>query len=340
MYCRIKFCCYPLEWGNLCPQRTKRNLNTLRSFLLQNVYTLSDLRTALQNPDKFGREINRFCHTRGFRREHHPDAVDIFERDWDNLIILDACRYDVFKEVSEISGQLTAEYSKGCATYQFIRENFRSRRLYDTVYVGANTWYLKLKDEIGSDIHKFVDLQDPAKDVDFASEELRVVEPSTVTRFAKETDEQFPDKRLIVHYLQPHHPFIGPVGSNVYEHTSSSLYEVVTNTPEANRETLREAYQENLEIVLAEVEQLLDSLTGRTVVTSDHGEMLGERHRFVPMRDYGHHKYIFNEETIMVPWLVIDDGPRKSITEAETGLSESPDPDELEERLRHLGYKV
>jgi len=304
------------------------------------VYTLGDLGTALRNPQKLGREINRLCHTRGFRRDHHPDAVGIFERDWDNLVILDACRYDFFEATSEIPGTLTAEYSKGCATYHFIRENFRDRLLYDTVYVGANTWYLKLKDEIDSDIHDFVDLQDPSKDVEFASKELRVVEPSTVTRFARETDERYPNKRLIVHYLQPHHPFIGPVGKDAYEHTSSSLYDVVANTPEADRATLREAYRENLEIVLTEVERLLDSLTGRTVVTADHGEMLGERHRFVPIRDYGHHEHIFNDATTKVPWLVIDDQPRKTIVEANTGLSESPDQDDLDERLKNLGYKV
>lgn len=304
------------------------------------MYTLSDLKTALQNPRKLGREINRFCHTRGFQRNHHPDAIDIFNQDWDNLIILDACRYDFFEQTSTLPGQLTAKYSKGCATYHFVRENFRDKQLYDTVYVGANTWYLKLKDEINSDIHDFIDLQDPTKDVEFASEELQIVEPSTVTRFAKETNRRYPNKRLIVHYLQPHHPFIGPIYNDVYEHTSSSLHEVVANTPDADRAILREAYRENLEVVLTEVENLLDSLTGRTVVTSDHGEMLGERHRFVPMRDYGHHKYIFNDETTKIPWLVVGDDQRKTIFEADTELVESPELNELDERLRNLGYKV
>lgn len=92
--------------------------------------------------------------------------------------------------------------------------------------------------------------------------------------------------------------------------------------------------------MLTEVERLLDSLTGRTVITADHGEILGERHRFVPMRDYGHHKHIFNDPTIKIPWLVIDDKPRKTVVKADTGLSGLPDPDNLDERLENLGYKL
>jgi hypothetical protein len=266
--------------------------------------------------------------------------VDIFERDWDNLIILDACRYDFFEELCGLPGRLSFEYSKGSATYQFIRENFRDRVLYDTVYVGANTWYLKLKEEINSDIHEFIDLQDPNKDVEYASKELGVVEPSTVTRFAQEASERYPKKRLIIHYLQPHHPFIGSTGSDVYEHTSSSLVEVVENTHGASRSTLTAAYRENLELVLVEVKKLLESLHGKTVVTADHGEMLGDRHKFVPVRDYGHHEYIFNEVTVKVPWLVVETDDRKRISEADTGVSRSPTEEDLNKRLQNLGYKV
>jgi len=38
-----------------------------------------------------------------------------------------------------------------------------------------------------------------------------------------------------------------------------------------------EAYNENLDIVLTEIEALLDELDGKSVITADHGNLVGER---------------------------------------------------------------
>jgi hypothetical protein len=104
---------------------------------------------------------------------------------------------------------------------------------------------------------------------------------------------------------------------------------------------IQEAYRENLDIALVEVEKLLPHLEGRTVVTADHGEMLGDRHRYLPMRDFGHHPGIFNDATVKIPWLVIDSGKRREIraespAEAETAV----DQDAVAEQLEQLGYRM
>jgi membrane-anchored protein YejM (alkaline phosphatase superfamily) len=61
---------------------------------------------------------------------------------------------------------------------------------------------------------------------------------------------------------------------------------------------LREAYARNLEIVLSHVSDLLEALQGTIVVTSDHGERLGEGGRF----SHGHG--LRDRLLLEVPWLV------------------------------------
>jgi arylsulfatase A-like enzyme len=305
------------------------------------MYSSAQLARAARNPRKIGRELNRLVHTRFGQLRMNPNGIDIFERDWDNLVILDACRYDFFKEYVDLPGELSATETKGPATYEFIRANFANRSLLDTVYVGANVWYLKLQDEINSEIHDFIDLQHGEDDVEFADRELNVVTPETVTKHAKKAAERYPNKRLIMHYLQPHHPFLGQRGRELFTKQSSSLIEVVADArPRASRADVREAYRENLALVEPAVAELISKMRGKTVVTSDHGEMLGERHDYFQIRDYGHHRGIFNRATVEVPWLVSEQGQRKEI-EAEPAVErETREMAEINERLRDLGYRT
>jgi len=285
------------------------------------------------------REANKFCHTRGFRHDYNPRGDNVLDRDWDNLVILDACRYDYFAEEADLPGTTGSIESLGSATYRFIRATFTGRQLYDTVYVMDNGWYLQLRDEIDTDVHAHYNLHSGSYDVTWADEELGVVSPECITEYGKRAAEEYPDKRLIVHYLQPHHPFLGPTGQRLEQH-SSSLLAVIDQNDGVTRETLREAYRENLSMVLDEVESLLPALDGRTVITADHGEMLGERHDFLPMRDYGHHPGIYNDPTVRVPWHVIEADERPRITAEPPAEREAVDSEALEQQLEQLGYTM
>jgi hypothetical protein len=48
------------------------------------------------------------------------------------------------------------------------------------------------------------------------------------------------------------------------------------------------AYKENLRHVLKNVEDLLEIINGKTVITSDHGNLIGDRLSPIPVRGYGH----------------------------------------------------
>lgn len=61
--------------------------------------------------------------------------------DWDNLVLLDACRYDQFERLNTISGVLENRISQGSSTFEFLTENIAGKKSHDTVYVTSNPIY-------------------------------------------------------------------------------------------------------------------------------------------------------------------------------------------------------
>lgn len=305
------------------------------------MYSLADLRRGIESPKATAREFNRICHTRNGRYDHNPRGINLLDEDWDNLVILDACRYDYFAEMADLPGELGHRRSLGGNTFEFVRANFRDRTAHDTVYVTANSWYLRLREEIGAELHHVRDLHWGDEDGQYHDDRFNIVPPDVLTEHAVRAAEEFPNKRLLVHYIQPHHPFIGPTGRELFDYPSSSLTEVVRRATEATADDVRRAYRENLGIVLESVAELVETLSGLTVVSADHGEMLGERHDFLPVRDFGHHQGIYNDVLTTVPWLEIEGESRKRvIPEPPHERSQEADVDELERRLEDLGYKM
>jgi hypothetical protein len=297
---------------------------------------LKDIKKGLTDPTALLREINKLYYTRGQQRSYYPGGTDIFsDEDWDNLIILDACRYDVFEEQISLPGTLEKRQSRGGMSPEFVRANFSNKTLYDTVYVSANEWFAKLRDEINSEVHQFVNLQ--SNHLDLAEMSVR---PETVTQQALQVGENFPNKRLVVHYMQPHQPYIGPTGEEHFT-LSPGLIETLRKSENITDELLWQAYCENLEIVLEHVEQLVNNLEGKTIITADHGELLGERIFPIPLKTYGHFDGIYVDELIDVPWFICDFTKRKTIEyEEPDGRDRGETEDAVDDRLRQLGYKV
>jgi hypothetical protein len=176
---------------------------------------------------------------------------------------------------------------------------------------------------------------------EYRDEETGAIMPETVSKHAKEAAEKYPNKRLIVHYMQPHTPYIGPTGREHFDgfRTRSDFVQQNDDSNCFDVGKLRTAYRENLKIILHEITELLDVLDGKTVISADHGEMLGERHFPIPMRDYMHPHGIDNKELVKIPWLAYTDGSRKSIVaEQPDKNNRSIDTDAIEEQLKELGY--
>lgn len=267
--------------------------------------------------------------------QFHPSGVDIFEEDWDNLIILDACRADSLERLINIDGTFESRSARGTSTPHFLRSNFAGRSLHDTVYVTANGWIVKLLDELDVELHKLEFLEDG----EYQDNATGATRPEAVTHEAKQYAEQYPNKRLIAHYVQPHKPYLGEFGRETFESAQRNLQQIMTSGS-ISEDELQQAYNENLELVLDHVEELVDSLRGKTVITADHGELLGERISPIPIQGYGHPDHIYHQALTEIPWFTCEYETRREIAAERPERMDDVDEEQLTEQLKDLGYAV
>ena len=235
----------------------------------------------------------------------NSEPEPIYEKEWDNLIIFDACRHDLFEEVTK--GEVEKRITVGGGTPKYIENTFSERNFDDIVYVTANPWFSpeKFKNLTGREpedvfhtiFHSYKDKWDESKST---------VLPEKVLEDLKTAEKLFPEKRKIVHFLQPHHPF---VGSSIDE-ADSEGFGLTSNTESVwnkadkglvDREAVWDAYAKNLEFVLPFSEKVSEIIDGRTVLTSDHGNLVGENSL------YGHPEDSKAKVLREVPWDVISE---------------------------------
>lgn len=294
---------------------------------------LKSVRTAITNPSVALMKLNKMWN-RKFVGEMNPKGIDVFAEDWDNLIILDACRKDALERSIELDGSFESRISRGTSTLHFLESNFQGRRLHDVVYVTSNGWIVAKYEELDADVFRVNSLEN-----DETGGESAVVSPGAVTRAAKADADKYPDKRLIVHYTQPHKPYIGEFGRRTFGSTHGNLQQIMSSSS-ISEEDLKRAYAENLELVLEQVEELVDHLEGKTVVTADHGELLGERVSPIPIKGYGHPTYLYHPVLTEVPWFVCEFDSRREIREGQPEGVREVDDDRITEQLKDLGYVV
>ncbi|MBC5792921.1 MAG: hypothetical protein H8Z69_02660 [Nanohaloarchaea archaeon] len=219
-------------------------------------------------------------------------SESIFEKnDWDNLIILDACRYDLYREVN---GEVEKRITLGSDSRQFIEETFSEGDFSDVVYVTANPHFSasNFRENIGRDVEETFHEVYHTYETDW-SEENGTVMPEAVVRDAKNAKKLFPDKKLIIHFMQPHHPFVNfDIGDDTVESNPWSLAE----RGKLSEEKVWKMYRDNLEFVMPFAEQLSEELGGTTVITADHGNLCGENGLY-------HHPYGSDAKGLReVPW--------------------------------------
>lgn len=297
------------------------------------------IRRGLREPHLVVRQLNEWWYDFHGTYLDDTDRLSFFDAEWDTLLLLDACRYDTFAAIHDLPGTLEARRTASSSTIEFLKRYVDGRELTDTVYVTANPQHYR-KTERGYIDGAFHDVIEVWQE-DGWDDSYRTVRPETVADAAEAAADRYPNKRLLVHFMQPHYPYIGPTGRDAFDNDSLDFFNrVLTGEIEVEDGLLRQAYRENLQAVLPSVERLLGSLSGRSVVSADHGEMFGERAFPIPIREYGHPTGIHTPELTEVPWLVSENGPRRTIQDGEPA-----DRDEktamsriVADRLRDLGY--
>lgn len=138
---------------------------------------------------------------------------NLFENDWDVLIILDACRYDYFEKIypEYLEGKLEKRESKGSNTGEWLTKTFTD--YYDLKYISSNPYVNSLGIPLSECNPKF-DYDWKATDhfseiidvwFDRWDRDIGTVHPRELNMVYFQNDNE---KRVILHYLQPHLPYL------------------------------------------------------------------------------------------------------------------------------------
>lgn len=281
---------------------------------------------------------------RGYYRIEGRSKISLMEEGWDQLVILDACRYDYFEKTYReyLNGKLRFALSCASDTREWMKSVFWNKHN-EIVYISANP-HINSKGvdvaNIGLDpgayFYKIVDVWDSGWD-----EYATTIPPEKVNDAAVAAKLAHPDKRLVIHYFQPHAPYLCLVDyapesvlpsndlgmsvsflrnrvmreiwlalsrdfgllNRIVWKIRGMLFEWAPMRPidvelrKVGRAGVVKAYENDLRRVLKCVARLLKHLPGKTVVTSDHGELLGEKN------EWGHRPYHHVHELIGVPYL-------------------------------------
>lgn len=283
----------------------------------------------------------------------YPTGTNVFERDWDLLIVLDACRVDAMHEVADeydFINEVDSIVSVGSNSHEWLAQTFSnawSREIAETTYVTANfhseilfrdrdypphrievpfywtNWDIAEADAFG----EIEDLWDGYRDDDY-----RVVPPNVVTDHVIELGRTTESPRFIAHYMQPHGPYIADAVKNGGEPTSieTGAWRSLRDG-QADREEIWDLYLDNLRLVLDQIEVLLDNFDAQNVaITSDHGEAFGE------FGAYGHPEGFPHPVVKKVPWI---ETAGKDLETRTPDLEAQSNTDvDIKDRLEALGY--
>ena len=267
--------------------------------------------------------------------------ADLLREPWNALIILDACRADA---LGSLAPGVETVRSLAWITYDWIRRFvplFGQERL---LYVSSNP---VVERELARHKHNW-QVRSVWRDGWRRSGPCAmpaVTAAETAFAVSQHLSVYGQPERMIVHFLQPHVPYVGdpglpysgwgggmddPLSVAVGEHTT---VEAALARGLCTIEQVRLAYQANVELAVRyALPMASDWLKGKVVLTADHCELLaldGEP-------GYGHAKW--DPKLYQVPWLAWDHGPFEPAPVPELIHPQDVDAD-VHAKLEALGYE-
>lgn len=297
-------------------------------------------------------------------------GTNIFDKEWDLLIVLDACRVDAMREVEheyDFIDHVDSIWSVGSTSEEWMAQTFQreyAEKASKTAYVSANPYSQSIfyDDNYppGNGHAPFGWLDWDILDAEDLSSLKQVWKsrgmgggdqypPSDVTDEVIKTYRQESHERYIVHYMQPHTPYMTPflsdwdktnlekvglLDNDAIDETILDADTITTFLDEGKltHEQVWELYLDNLRFVLEEVGVLVENIDADTVViTADHGELMGE------LGSYAHMGGILHPNLRKVPWV-----ETKAVDSGDYELMETEESEEevsLEDHLEALGYR-
>jgi hypothetical protein len=136
-------------------------------------------------------------------------CLSLMDEDWDIAIILDACRYDVFKNLHGQylpEGKLEKRFGAS-DTFDWLHSVFDGNETHNIIYVSGHpgingkgvAWG---KFDAGEKFYKVYDAWISGWDWRIGSSL-----PHEVARVAVKAISEYPDRKTIIHFMQPHFPY-------------------------------------------------------------------------------------------------------------------------------------
>jgi len=276
----------------------------------------------------------------------------VFEREWDVLVLLDACRVDLMAEVateydwlpSPTDVETGAIDSVAGSSKEWMRRTFtpaHAATLEQTAYVTGNPFSAAVL----GDEHPLGLLDEVWR---YAwDDDAGTIRPEPITDRAIRVCRSGEFDRVIVHYMQPHVPFLerpdlhagyrpahwGSPGSVVDPDEAGLDAWGRVRRGELDRDEVWAAYADNLRIGLASMATLRRNVDGTLIVSSDHGNAMGE------LGIWGHPDKPVSSVR-RVPWIELearDETTRQPTLEAESDRDREVSVD-VQDRLTSLGY--
>lgn len=260
------------------------------------------------------------------------------DADWDVLLVLDACRADLFRDFAprhELSTQfetMESVYSCASSSPEWFGKGFQEAQdsaVSDVAYVTQNAYFETV------DHQRFYDTL-PLHRAE-TDNQNGLLSPSEVTDAALSFYADTDADRFVIHYMPPHAPF--QYADREYEvenvpwaGSSQSAWWGL-QTGDFEHKQVWQDYGENLLGVLDEVQRIVKHVTGNVVVTSDHGNAMGE------WGLYAHPVYVPAPVLKSVPWVELEGrGVRYDADEFDIPRIKTDDM-VVKNRLDALGYK-
>lgn len=285
----------------------------------------------------------------------YPLGTNVYEKEWDVLLLLDTCRVDALRKlVPEYGflGPVDSMWSVGSTSSEWIAQTFTKRYLEEirnTSYISANAWSEWVierrrmpEDDKNAPIswtawnviepNEFRLLDHVWKYADPPKVGMDHVppQPDFVTDRVIQHARDQSIGRMIVHYSQPHAPYTSSAmaeGRELYKYEKHPFRYLQNG---GDKERVWKAYLDNLRYVLDSVEILLRNLDADTVaISADHGEGFGE------WGIYGHPAGIPHPFIKRVPWATVsaeDLGERLPADHRDVVSTDA------EQQLEALGY--
>jgi hypothetical protein len=261
----------------------------------------------------------------------------VYEIDnWDVLIIVDACRHDLFTEVDDeydCIDETESRTSVASCTWKWLPElidRADKEDLSNTAYITGNP---QSQNFVSGEFGYVDEVWQYAWDDSSGTVLPRPVTDRAISHWRSEDACE----RMIVHYLPPHVPFVNSdrspeLSQNNFRDSDTEVYDdwVLAARGERDVDAVWADYRANLRLVLNDVSILSENVDANEMrITSDHGNAVGE------YGIYGHPDLPLHELR-EVPWAKVTANDEETHQPAEYDREGESD---IEEKLAALGYR-